>query len=94
MRLISTIAIGVVLWGPPLAAIIANRTDPDIATALGVPYAFVAGLLAGSVTTAGIALAAQRWHDIRPYYWLVAIMMVAAVLLFTLANRGSLSVVS
>ena len=94
MRIISTIVIGVALWGPPLAAIIANRTDPDIATALGVPYGFVAGLLAGAVTTVGIALAALRWQGIRPYYWLVAIMIVAAVLLFTLANRGSLSVVS
>ena len=94
MRVISTIVIGLVLWGPPAAAIVANRLSPDIATALGVPYAFAAGLLGGVIVTIGLAIAARRWQGMRPHYWVVGVMMGAAILLFALANRGTLSVVS
>lgn len=93
MRVISTAVIGFALWGPPVAAIIANRAKPDIGTALGVPYAFVAGLLGAAILTVVLALAAWRWPGVRPSYLAVGAMMGTAIALFALANRGTLSVV-
>ena len=94
MRAISTIIIGLMLWGPPAAAIITNRLKPDIGTALGVPYAFATGVLGAAVLTIVLALAARRWQGMRPHYWVVGTMIVAALMLFALANRGTLSVVN
>ena len=93
VRTISTVLIGFALWGPPVAAIIANRVNPDIGTALGVPYAFVAGLLGAVTLTVVLALAAWRWPGVRPNYLAVGAMMGIAIALFALANRGILSVV-
>ena len=93
VRTAATIVIGLALWGPPVAAIVANRSNPDIGTALGVPYAFIAGIVAGVIMTIVIALAARRWPGLRPYYVAVGAMMAAALLLFPLANQGMLSTV-
>ena len=92
-KIISTILIVAVFLGPPILALIANRLDPNIATALGVPYASLLGLALGALFTLSIFLISKRWPNIQPHYGVVAAGCLLALLLFPLADRGLISVI-
>ena len=94
MRTVSTALLAAVFMGPPFAAIIANRFDPSIGSALGVPYAFLLGLLLGLVATIAVLLASKRWPQIKPYYLIVTAVGLVTGLLFFVAEQGMLSVVN
>lgn len=80
-------------WAPPILAISANRLAPDISTALGVPYAFLIGLVLGLAMTGFVALAAWRWPSLKPSYPVIAGAAVITIVLFVVAEQGALSVV-
>ena len=81
------------MWVPPVLAIAVNRSKPDIGTALGVPYAFLAGLLLAFVVTVIIALCSMRWPALKPHYVILAISTVLSLGLLFAANTGMLSIV-
>ena len=90
----TTLLIVTAMWVPPALAITINRLDPDIGTALGVPYGFLAGLVFAVVTTGVIAALSQRWSTLRPNYLIVLGAAVLSIALLFLADRGALSVTS
>ncbi len=93
MRTACTFLVVAAMWLPPVLAFIANRTKPDIGTALGVPYAVLAGLILGAVVTAVFAIASLRWPALRPRFIVICFAGVISLVLLFLADRGMLSVV-
>ena len=92
MRAISTFLILAALLVPPGLAIAHNRFKPDIGTALGIPYAFLAGILLALVLTLVLAVLSRRWPAVRPYYLVVVGAGAFAVALLFVAERGLLSI--
>ena len=91
-RTLCTCVILAALWMPPALAIVHNRFKPDISTALGVPYAFLAGLLLALVLTIVLALLGRRWPAVRPSYLVIAGAGIASIALLLMAERGLLSI--
>ncbi|MEM6495648.1 MAG: hypothetical protein AAGB04_17920 [Pseudomonadota bacterium] len=87
-----TVLIVTAMWLPPALAMTINRLDPDIGTALGVPYGFLAGLILATVGTGVVAILSQRWASLRPNYLIVLGAAAATILSLIFADRGLLSV--
>ncbi|MEM7747465.1 MAG: hypothetical protein AAF346_04375 [Pseudomonadota bacterium] len=90
----TTVLILAALWVPPALAMIVNRLDPDIGTALGVPYGFLAGFLLAIIVTGVVAALSQRWAALRPSYMIVLGGAALSIGLLFLADRGILSATS
>ena len=87
-----TLLILAAMWVPPVLAIAGNRAKPDLSTALGVPYAFLAGLLFAVAITVIVALGSLRWPALKPHYLVVAIAGALNLALLFAADRGMLSI--
>lgn len=92
MRALSTFLILAALLVPPGIAIAHNRFKPDISTALGIPYAFLAGIVLGLVITLVFAVLSRRWPAVRPHYLVIVGAGAIAVVLLFVAERGLLSI--
>lgn len=92
IRATSTFLILAALWVPPGLAIAHNRVKPDISTALGIPYAFLAGIILALLLTLVFAVCSRRWPAVRPNYVAVAGAGLVAMALLFAAERGMLSI--
>ena len=91
---LSTIALLIIFFLPPLVGIIENRLDPNTATALGVPLLAMLGLGAGLIATLVFSLVGRYWPVWKPTLTVAGTAFVISAVLVLIADRGWISIVS
>lgn len=91
---LSTVALLIIYFLPPLVGIIENRLDPNAATALGVPLLAMLGLGAGFIATVVFSLVGRYWPVWKPTLSVACTAIVISAALVLIAERGWISIVS
>jgi hypothetical protein len=90
-RSFTTIIISALYLIPVMVGIVLNRMNPTMGTGMGVAYFALLGLIMGIIATALVGLLTWRKTASSPNYWVVGLSFVASLVLFVLANTGTLS---
>lgn len=88
---IPTIGIILMYFAPLVAGIVINQLNPNMATALGVAYFALSGLILGVLSTGIAAALSLKWTSVRPNYLIVGFAFIVGLGLFFVANGGGLS---